>query len=163
MSQFRRNRHVHHAKIHIITFSIGYIPAENIETPHEKLARFNRSRNVEIASVKANDVPPMLKKEEKVTKIKFAEYVTEIYEEEVPDAVQPPLQNDQENQDTISDLKKTSKPKSLDPSAKRNSQRSSIIINTTAVSLGNDAEQKKEIKRVETPTDKKPRFLDVQH
>lgn len=105
----------------------------------------------------------MLKKEEKVTKIKFAEYVTEIYEEEVPDAVQPPLQNDQENQDTISDLKKTSKPKSLDPSAKRNSQRSSIIINTTAVSLGNDAEQKKEIKRVETPTDKKPRFLDVQH
>ena len=39
---------------------VGYIPAENIETPYERLARLNKHRNVEIATATEddNDMPP---------------------------------------------------------------------------------------------------------
>lgn len=45
------------------TGEIGYIPAENIETPFERLARLNKHRNVELTSLQANvhiiqDLPP---------------------------------------------------------------------------------------------------------
>ncbi|KAG0180133.1 hypothetical protein DFQ28_004974 [Apophysomyces sp. BC1034] len=41
------------------TREIGYIPAENIETPYERLARLNKHRNVEITSpASANYVEP---------------------------------------------------------------------------------------------------------
>lgn len=39
--------------LHLI--QIGYIPAENIETPNERLARLNRSRNVQYSSVQEVD------------------------------------------------------------------------------------------------------------
>ncbi|KAI8355078.1 hypothetical protein EDC96DRAFT_609733 [Choanephora cucurbitarum] len=35
---------------------IGYIPAENIETPYERLARLNKHRNIEITSPSANEL-----------------------------------------------------------------------------------------------------------
>lgn len=59
------------------TQDIGYIPAENIETPYEKLARFNRHRNVQLATVTSGDV--VKERKEKTTRIAFAEYHTEIY------------------------------------------------------------------------------------
>lgn len=65
----------------LFSFS-GYIPAENIETPFEKLARFNRSRNVELTEVKNMDLDKQLPKKQRVKKLKFMEYVTEIYEDE---------------------------------------------------------------------------------
>ena len=34
---------------------VGYIPAENIETPYERLARLNKHRNVEIATATGDD------------------------------------------------------------------------------------------------------------
>ena len=34
---------------------VGYIPAENIETPYERLARLNKHRNVEITTATEND------------------------------------------------------------------------------------------------------------
>ena len=34
---------------------VGYIPAENIETPYERLARLNKHRNVEITTATDND------------------------------------------------------------------------------------------------------------
>ncbi|KAJ3191735.1 hypothetical protein HK101_007448 [Irineochytrium annulatum] len=39
----------------IKTDEIGYIPAENVETPFERLARLNRIRNVQLASINAQD------------------------------------------------------------------------------------------------------------
>lgn len=33
------------------TSEVGYIPAENIETPFERLARLNKHRNVEVCSI----------------------------------------------------------------------------------------------------------------
>lgn len=33
------------------TQAIGYIPAENIETPYERLARLNKHRNVDVSSL----------------------------------------------------------------------------------------------------------------
>ncbi|KAL4401854.1 hypothetical protein ACI68E_001505 [Malassezia pachydermatis] len=38
---------------------VGYIPAENIETPYERLARLNKHRNVEIATATEEDTEPM--------------------------------------------------------------------------------------------------------
>ena len=32
------------------TEDVGYIPAENIETPYERLARLNKHRNVDLAA-----------------------------------------------------------------------------------------------------------------
>ncbi|KAI8906211.1 hypothetical protein DFJ77DRAFT_200239 [Powellomyces hirtus] len=40
------------------TDEIGYIPAENVETPFERLARLNKSRNVTITSVQDADLLP---------------------------------------------------------------------------------------------------------
>ncbi|KAI8589778.1 hypothetical protein BDZ88DRAFT_417309 [Geranomyces variabilis] len=40
------------------TDEIGYIPAENVETPYERLARLNKSRNVAIAAVQEIDLQP---------------------------------------------------------------------------------------------------------
>ncbi|RCH78194.1 hypothetical protein CU097_001131, partial [Rhizopus azygosporus] len=37
------------------TNEVGYIPAENIETPYERLARLNKHRNVEITSPSMQD------------------------------------------------------------------------------------------------------------
>ncbi|KAI8851505.1 hypothetical protein BC829DRAFT_118171 [Chytridium lagenaria] len=39
----------------IKTDEIGYIPAENVETPFERLARLNKIRNVQLASINAQD------------------------------------------------------------------------------------------------------------
>lgn len=76
----------------ISTTEIGYIPAENIETPYEKLARFNRSRNVELAEVKNMDLEKSgeSKKPKRTTKLQFAEFVTEIYEDGEVEAEMPP-------------------------------------------------------------------------
>ncbi|KAI9476250.1 MAG: hypothetical protein EXX96DRAFT_486721 [Benjaminiella poitrasii] len=41
------------------TREVGYIPAENIETPYERLARLNKHRNVEITSPSIHDVAPL--------------------------------------------------------------------------------------------------------
>ncbi|KAJ3320643.1 hypothetical protein HDV06_005161 [Boothiomyces sp. JEL0866] len=57
---------------------IGYIPAENIETPQEKLARFNKSRNVDNTQAKDQDKSWPKQKQNK-TRLAFAEYHTEIY------------------------------------------------------------------------------------
>ncbi|KAG0141073.1 hypothetical protein CROQUDRAFT_725843 [Cronartium quercuum f. sp. fusiforme G11] len=37
------------------TQAVGYIPAENIETPYERLARLNKHRNVDLSSATPND------------------------------------------------------------------------------------------------------------
>ncbi|KAJ3359552.1 hypothetical protein GGF32_009198 [Allomyces javanicus] len=37
--------------------TIGYIPAEIVETPYERLARVNRQKNIERALFRSNDVP----------------------------------------------------------------------------------------------------------
>ncbi|KAJ3255972.1 hypothetical protein HK103_005779 [Boothiomyces macroporosus] len=57
---------------------IGYIPAENIETPQEKLARFNKSRNIDNTQAKDQDKSWPKQKQNK-TRLVFAEYHTEIY------------------------------------------------------------------------------------
>ncbi|KAK4517835.1 bud emergence protein 1 [Mucor velutinosus] len=41
------------------TREVGYIPAENIETPYERLARLNKHRNVEITSPSIHDTTPL--------------------------------------------------------------------------------------------------------
>ncbi|GAN00608.1 hypothetical protein MAM1_0001d00030 [Mucor ambiguus] len=41
------------------TREVGYIPAENIETPYERLARLNKHRNVEITSPSIHDITPL--------------------------------------------------------------------------------------------------------
>jgi hypothetical protein len=75
----------------ISTLEIGYIPAENIETPFEKLARFNRSRNVELAEVKNMDLEKNdTKKSKRNTRLQFAEFVTEIYEDGEVESELPP-------------------------------------------------------------------------
>jgi SH3 domain len=63
------------------TQQVGYIPAENIETPYERLARLNRSRNIENAMVIDEDV---LKKDKlnPNKSIKFDQYHEEIFPEE---------------------------------------------------------------------------------
>ena len=58
----------------ISTGDIGYIPAENVETPMERLARLNRSRNSEKSTVP----PSNTKSKETGTKIKFADSITVI-------------------------------------------------------------------------------------
>ncbi|CAG8504200.1 1566_t:CDS:2, partial [Acaulospora morrowiae] len=45
--------------------AVGYIPAESIEIPHERLARLNRHRNVNLASSINNKKEDYLKKERK--------------------------------------------------------------------------------------------------
>ncbi|KAG0171974.1 hypothetical protein DFQ30_011411 [Apophysomyces sp. BC1015] len=51
------------------TAEIGYIPAENIETPFERLARLNKHRNVEMTSgtIPCVDTQPPKKHKKKVT------------------------------------------------------------------------------------------------
>ncbi|KAF7727036.1 hypothetical protein EC973_008083 [Apophysomyces ossiformis] len=51
------------------TSEIGYIPAENIETPFERLARLNKHRNVEMTAtaIPSIDTPPTKKHKKKVT------------------------------------------------------------------------------------------------
>lgn len=39
----------------LVSQEVGYIPAENIETPYERLARLNKHRNVEIATATGQD------------------------------------------------------------------------------------------------------------
>ena len=39
----------------VTSHEVGYIPAENIETPYERLARLNKHRNVEITTATEND------------------------------------------------------------------------------------------------------------
>ncbi|RKP23962.1 hypothetical protein SYNPS1DRAFT_23942, partial [Syncephalis pseudoplumigaleata] len=41
--------------------AVGYIPAENIETPYERLSRLNRSRNVKLLLPKDEDLHPSAK------------------------------------------------------------------------------------------------------
>ncbi|KND04376.1 uncharacterized protein SPPG_08817 [Spizellomyces punctatus DAOM BR117] len=42
----------------IKTDEIGYIPAENVETPFERLARLNKMRNVSVTTVQEEDLEP---------------------------------------------------------------------------------------------------------
>jgi hypothetical protein len=63
----------------ISTGEIGYIPAENIETPEERLARLNRHRNAENTEARDNDRKGPLRKPKLSVKIQFAESHIEIY------------------------------------------------------------------------------------
>src|SRR5690606_28890366 len=38
------------------TFSLGYLPAEHIETPTERLARLNKHRNIDLCQSQLSDV-----------------------------------------------------------------------------------------------------------
>ncbi|KAI8580597.1 hypothetical protein K450DRAFT_236382 [Umbelopsis ramanniana AG] len=65
------------------TGEIGYIPAENIETPFERLARLNKHRNVELTSLQANmhiinDIPPRNTRGKSVTMSKGIAYQSHI-------------------------------------------------------------------------------------
>ncbi|CAO3680944.1 unnamed protein product [Umbelopsis ramanniana] len=65
------------------TGEIGYIPAENIETPFERLARLNKHRNVEVTSLQANmhiidEVPPRNTRGKSVTMSKGIAYQSHI-------------------------------------------------------------------------------------
>lgn len=74
----------------ISTDEIGYIPAENVETPFEKLARFNRTRNVDLAEVKNMDLENAPRKKKRMGKLQFAHIVTEIFEDGVAESELPP-------------------------------------------------------------------------
>ncbi|RCH88881.1 hypothetical protein CU098_006596 [Rhizopus stolonifer] len=72
------------------TAEVGYIPAENIETPHERLARLNSHRNVEITRkdyIKGFPIPPPSKsKDKRVTLAKGVQYQSQfIYTEDDDD------------------------------------------------------------------------------
>lgn len=76
----------------IKTDEIGYIPAENVETPFERLARMNKTKNVRLASTMESDIFSQGLKENKIKKNvifpdNFVEYIedydVEDYEEEV--------------------------------------------------------------------------------
>ncbi|CAO3698365.1 unnamed protein product [Rhizopus microsporus] len=66
------------------TAEVGYIPAENIETPHERLARLNSHRNIEITrkdNFDAFPVPPSTnptKTRKRVTLAKGVQYQSQI-------------------------------------------------------------------------------------
>ena len=96
------------------TGEIGYIPAENIETPYEKLARFNRHRNVELATVKSED--GVGGRKGKTTRIAFAEY-TEIFNDgnlSVSDQGESELGQSQSQEDEI-DILQDRKPTERKP------------------------------------------------
>ncbi|KAI8909006.1 hypothetical protein EDD86DRAFT_218682 [Gorgonomyces haynaldii] len=62
------------------TADVGYVPAENIETPLERLARLNKSRNVDYSTVTPDDKqapPPKKRKPQK--QLTFDQYHEEIY------------------------------------------------------------------------------------
>ncbi|KAI9255765.1 hypothetical protein BDA99DRAFT_517551 [Phascolomyces articulosus] len=66
------------------TREVGYIPAENIETPYERLARLNKHRNVEITSPsEANEFVPHEKKSHKNVTIATGASATRIIHYEV--------------------------------------------------------------------------------
>ncbi|KAI9362724.1 hypothetical protein BD770DRAFT_339244 [Pilaira anomala] len=67
------------------TAEVGYIPAENIETPHERLARLNSHRNIELTRKDIQDafpVPPSnkinKKKKKRVTLAKGVQFQSQI-------------------------------------------------------------------------------------
>ncbi|CAO0802338.1 unnamed protein product [Mucor circinelloides] len=65
------------------TAEVGYIPAENIETPHERLARLNSHRNIELTRKDIQDAfptPPSnkLKKRKRVTLAKGVQFQSQI-------------------------------------------------------------------------------------
>ncbi|GAN06333.1 hypothetical protein MAM1_0119c05814 [Mucor ambiguus] len=65
------------------TAEVGYIPAENIETPHERLARLNSHRNIELTRKDIQDAfptPPSnkLKKKKRVTLAKGVQFQSQI-------------------------------------------------------------------------------------
>ncbi|CAO3614145.1 unnamed protein product [Mucor fragilis] len=65
------------------TAEVGYIPAENIETPHERLARLNSHRNIELTRKDIQDAfptPPTnkLKKRKRVTLAKGVQFQSQI-------------------------------------------------------------------------------------
>ncbi|KAI7907095.1 uncharacterized protein BX663DRAFT_494813 [Cokeromyces recurvatus] len=65
------------------TSEIGYIPAENIETPYERLARLNSHRNIELTRGDIQDAfptPPSnkIKKKKKVTLAKEVQFQSQI-------------------------------------------------------------------------------------
>ncbi|KAI8997213.1 hypothetical protein BDB01DRAFT_770279 [Pilobolus umbonatus] len=61
------------------TAEVGYIPAENIETPHERLARLNSHRNIQNTS-KLHDFPPSNKPKstKRVTLAKGVQFQSQI-------------------------------------------------------------------------------------
>ncbi|KAI8898119.1 hypothetical protein BC833DRAFT_649021 [Globomyces pollinis-pini] len=63
----------------ITSNEIGYIPAENIETPFEKLARFNKQRNIDYSLPSQNDKPLPKTNNSQKPKLAFAEFHSEIY------------------------------------------------------------------------------------
>jgi hypothetical protein len=71
---------------------VGYVPAENIETPFERLARLNRSRNVELAIPTPADNIKVIRGNNSKS-IRFDMYHTEIYADNVSDDDAPPLPN----------------------------------------------------------------------
>ncbi|CEP16572.1 hypothetical protein [Parasitella parasitica] len=65
------------------TAEVGYIPAENIETPHERLARLNSHRNIELTRKDIQDAfptPPSSnpKKKKRVTLAKGVQFQSQI-------------------------------------------------------------------------------------
>ncbi|KAI7894088.1 uncharacterized protein EV154DRAFT_536709 [Mucor mucedo] len=65
------------------TAEVGYIPAENIETPHERLARLNSHRNIELTRKDIQDAfptPPSnkVKKTKRVTLAKGVQFQSQI-------------------------------------------------------------------------------------
>ncbi|KAG2230822.1 hypothetical protein BDF21DRAFT_432132 [Thamnidium elegans] len=65
------------------TAEVGYIPAENIETPHERLARLNSHRNIELTRKDIQDAfptPPSnkIKKTKRVTLAKGVQFQSQI-------------------------------------------------------------------------------------
>ncbi|KAJ3115667.1 hypothetical protein HK098_006885, partial [Nowakowskiella sp. JEL0407] len=77
----------------IKTDEIGYIPAENVETPYERLARLNRQKNIELSAPSAlelesddfDDQYATKKPNTRGVNVIFSENKTEIYEDESDD------------------------------------------------------------------------------
>ncbi|KAJ3175787.1 hypothetical protein HDU87_005781 [Geranomyces variabilis] len=83
------------------TDEIGYIPAENVETPYERLARLNKSRNVGIAAVQEIDLQPAPVDPNAPPKRNiffpenFAEYILHSDDEDSDDSMEYPPPNPQ--------------------------------------------------------------------
>ncbi|KAI8140823.1 hypothetical protein BJV82DRAFT_715401 [Fennellomyces sp. T-0311] len=72
------------------TREVGYIPAENIETPYERLARLNKHRNVEITSPSdANEFVQLEKKSRKNVTIATGAGATRVIHYEVESEEEP--------------------------------------------------------------------------
>ncbi|CEP06957.1 hypothetical protein [Parasitella parasitica] len=95
------------------TREVGYIPAENIETPYERLARLNKHRNVEITSPSIHDTTPpppaaqhplhpprrVVIADESMSQIFHYEVESEIDEDEDPDRLDEEDEHDLHDDD----------------------------------------------------------------